>query len=240
MADPTPPPTSAKPHTSSPRAGRRRFRRPARLPPETDPRRDEDAGADRVVVLVAAGDRLRDRADLRASRHRRRLLFPDRRLLDGFCGQHLVLLRRLRRQRQMSHSGKGPLPASTPLLRKGDDRYAEHSLRGPLADGLDGTLALYTYEDTYYDGDGNRQTNYYRYTVGICEIPESAAHVPNALRAAQVRAEGAGEVRGRLPQRRAGRAGERGARRPLRDLRRRANRTRSGCGGSSPPPSSSG
>ncbi len=81
-------------------------------------------------------------------------------------------------QRQMAHTGKGPLPATTPLLCKGDDRYAEHSLRGPLDDGIDGTLALYTYEDTYYDSDGNRQTNYYRYTVGICEVPESAAHVP--------------------------------------------------------------
>ena len=81
-------------------------------------------------------------------------------------------------QRQMIHSGKGPLPATTPLLRKGDDRYAEHSLQGPLDDGVDGTLALYTYEDTYYDSDGNRQTNYYRYTVGICDAPESSAHVP--------------------------------------------------------------
>ncbi len=81
-------------------------------------------------------------------------------------------------QRQMTHSGKGPLPASTPLLRKGDDRYAEHSLQGPLDDGIDGTLALYTYEDTSYDSDGNRQTSYYRYTVGICDIPESVAHIP--------------------------------------------------------------
>jgi hypothetical protein len=81
-------------------------------------------------------------------------------------------------ERQMTRSGRGPLPASTPLLCKGDDRYAEQSLRGPLDDGIDGTLALYTYEDTYYDSDGNRQTNYYRYTVGLCEIPESAAHVP--------------------------------------------------------------
>ncbi len=81
-------------------------------------------------------------------------------------------------QRQMSHSGKGPLPAATPLLQKGDDRYAEHAVRGPLDQGVEGTLALYTYEETSYDSDGNRQTSYYRYTVGICEIPESAAHVP--------------------------------------------------------------
>ncbi len=81
-------------------------------------------------------------------------------------------------QRQMTHTGKGPLPPATPLLRKGDERYAEHSLRGPLAEGVEGTLALYTYEDTSYDSDGNRQTSYYRYTVGLCEIPECGEHVP--------------------------------------------------------------
>lgn len=81
-------------------------------------------------------------------------------------------------QRAMTHSGKGPLPPTTPLLRRGDDRYAEHALRGPLADGMEGTLALYTYETTSYDSDGNRQTNYYRYTVGIHDVPESAERVP--------------------------------------------------------------
>ncbi len=88
--------------------------------------------------------------------------------LDAYAGQ-----------REMVHSDRGPLPAATPLLRRGDDRYAEHSLRGPLADGVEGTLALYTYEDSSYDSDGNRQTNYYRYTVGLCEVPECAQRVPS-------------------------------------------------------------
>ncbi len=43
---------------------------------------------------------------------------------------------------------------------------------------------------------------------------------PRALLPAQVRLPRAGEARGRLPQERAGQAGERGARRELRDLRR--------------------
>jgi len=81
-------------------------------------------------------------------------------------------------QRGMSLSGKGSLPAATPLLQKGDDRYGERILSGPLADQLSGTLALYTYEDETTDSEGNRQTNYYRYTVGLCEVPECAAHVP--------------------------------------------------------------
>jgi hypothetical protein len=81
-------------------------------------------------------------------------------------------------QRGLTLSGRGPLPPATPLLRKGDDRYAERALSGPLANGIDGTLALYTYEDETTDSEGNRQTNYYRYTVGLCEVPECAAHIP--------------------------------------------------------------
>ncbi len=81
-------------------------------------------------------------------------------------------------QSGLALSGRGPLPPATPLLRKGDDRYAERTLAGPLADGVDGVLALYTYEDESTDSEGNRQTNYYRYTVGLVDVPECVAHIP--------------------------------------------------------------
>jgi hypothetical protein len=81
-------------------------------------------------------------------------------------------------QRGMALSGRGPLPPMTPLLRKGDDRYADDSFAGPLAEGVDGVLALYTYEEETSDGKGGRETNYYRYTVGLVEVPECAAQVP--------------------------------------------------------------
>lgn len=82
-------------------------------------------------------------------------------------------------QRGMTRvSGRGRLPERTPLLRKGDDRYAERTLLGPLGDGVEGTLALYTYEEESTDGDGNRQTSYYHYTVGLVEVPECARLVP--------------------------------------------------------------
>ena len=81
-------------------------------------------------------------------------------------------------QHGMAVHGRGRLPAATPLLRKGDDRYAERALEGPLGDGVDGTLALYTYEDETTDSDGDRQTNYYRYTVAIAALPECAGFVP--------------------------------------------------------------
>ena len=81
-------------------------------------------------------------------------------------------------QRQMTVGGKRELPPFTPLLRKGDDRYAERTLTGPLADGLDGILALYTYEEETTDSKGNRQTNYYRYTIGLAQVSECAELVP--------------------------------------------------------------
>ena len=81
-------------------------------------------------------------------------------------------------RRGMNVYGRSRLPQATPLLCKGDDRYAERMLEGPLADGVEGLLALYTYEDETTDSDGNRQTNYYRYTVGLVQVPECAGFVP--------------------------------------------------------------
>jgi hypothetical protein len=69
------------------------------------------------------------------------------------------------------------MPATTPLLKKGDDRYAERLLEGPLAEGTEGRLATYTYEETSYGKDG-KETNYYRYTLGYVEVPESVPLVP--------------------------------------------------------------
>jgi hypothetical protein len=74
--------------------------------------------------------------------------------------------------------GRGRLPQATPLLRKGDDRYTERTLTGPIADGFDGTLALYTYEEETRDSDGDKQTSYYRYTLGLVEVAECAERVP--------------------------------------------------------------
>ncbi|HEX3242755.1 MAG TPA: hypothetical protein VHQ97_06720 [Solirubrobacterales bacterium] len=69
-------------------------------------------------------------------------------------------------------AGRRHLSEGTPLLTKGDDRYATRLLEGPLGEGVTGLLALYTYEEESSDGDGNETTNSYRYTVGIAEVPE--------------------------------------------------------------------
>jgi hypothetical protein len=74
--------------------------------------------------------------------------------------------------------GKSKLPSATPLLRKGDDRYANRTLAGEIAPGCGGMLALYTYEEKTTDSNGNQQTNYHRFTLGMSEVPECVQHVP--------------------------------------------------------------
>lgn len=79
-------------------------------------------------------------------------------------------------QRSLTLGGKEHLPPLTPLLKKGDDRYAERTLKGRLGEGVHGTLALFTYEEETTDSEGHRQTNYYRYTLGLTQVPDSVAH----------------------------------------------------------------
>ena len=47
--------------------------------------------------------------------------------------------------------GRSNLPPVTPLLQKGDNRYAEQRFNGVLPGGMDGSLCLYTYEETTHD-----------------------------------------------------------------------------------------
>jgi len=99
------------------------------------------------------------------------LVIADSKAADAFFASYA-------QERGMELGGRSPLPASTPLLRKGDDRYAERTLSGPFADAVEGILALYTYEEESTDSEGNRTTNYYRYTVGMVNVPECSAFVP--------------------------------------------------------------
>ena len=70
--------------------------------------------------------------------------------------------------------GRSDLPPITPLLRKGDSRYAEQRFNGVLPGGIDGSLCLYTYEETSRDSDGNRQTTYVHYTIAMTQLPDTA------------------------------------------------------------------
>jgi len=98
----------------------------------------------------------------------------DRRAEQGFFETYAA-------ENGLELGGRSALPETTPLLRKGDDRYAERSLSGRLDEGvggIEGILALYTYEEESTGADGNRETNYYHYTVCLIPVPECVAHVP--------------------------------------------------------------
>lgn len=81
-------------------------------------------------------------------------------------------------QRGLFLYGKERLRETTPLLRKGDDRYAERSMKGPLAAGTEGTLALFTYEERQSTGPGGTQTSYHPYTLGLIRVSECVDFVP--------------------------------------------------------------
>ena len=72
---------------------------------------------------------------------------------------------------------RASLPPVTPLLRKGDRRYTEEMFNGTLPGGLTGSLALYTYEDKSRDSDGNEETTYYKFTVAVSQLPETAPYL---------------------------------------------------------------
>ncbi len=74
-------------------------------------------------------------------------------------------------------TGKSQLPPLTPLLRKGDRRYADQRFNGVLPGGIDGSLVLFTYEDESRDSDGNKQTTYVHFTLVMSELPSTAPYL---------------------------------------------------------------
>jgi hypothetical protein len=82
------------------------------------------------------------------------------------------------KQRDLVLGGKTSLPPAVPLLRRGDDQYAERTLTGELAPGVGGILVIYTYVTESTDSDGNREKTYHPFTLGMTEVPECVAHLP--------------------------------------------------------------
>lgn len=66
--------------------------------------------------------------------------------------------------------GRGSLPNATGLLRQGVRSYTQRTFAGRLPGGLDGLLALYTYETEHTDSKGNRHTSYHHFTVVLAAV----------------------------------------------------------------------
>jgi len=75
--------------------------------------------------------------------------------------------------------GDGEVPVkATPLLREGVGRGTSWTMGGEVAPGIDGTLAQFYYEVPTLDTDGTPSTNKVYFTIGVVELPECAALVP--------------------------------------------------------------
>lgn len=85
------------------------------------------------------------------------------------------------KSRGLDWQGPGDLERATPLLRKGDERKANEIFKGPLAEDVEGTLALYTYTEVSTDSDGDRQESNYPFTLLLTDLPETVAHLPELL-----------------------------------------------------------
>ena len=70
------------------------------------------------------------------------------------------------------HSG---VPPATPLLRRGDTRRADEAFTGKLPGGLDGEIALYTYEERGSDGQAKEL---HHFTVVLGELPGIGSRLP--------------------------------------------------------------
>ncbi|HTR76008.1 MAG TPA: hypothetical protein VMH33_12215 [Solirubrobacterales bacterium] len=82
------------------------------------------------------------------------------------------------RSRDYQLGGSTYLGSATPLLRRGDRQFAEQTFIGELAAGVSGLLAIYTYVVETTDTHGNRQEDDHPFTLGMVEVPECVAHVP--------------------------------------------------------------
>ncbi len=71
-------------------------------------------------------------------------------------------------------SDRARLPDTTPLLRRGDERYAERLLEGPLDDGREGLLGNYT----YVERSGGGAEDLHRFTLAYLTVPESVPLAP--------------------------------------------------------------
>ncbi len=80
-------------------------------------------------------------------------------------------------QRSLQWQRNGTIPPSTPLLRRGDTRRVDEMFAGTLPGGLNGDLALYTYEERSSSGSGQAK-ELHHFTVVVSDLPGMEARLP--------------------------------------------------------------
>ncbi len=82
------------------------------------------------------------------------------------------------KERGLAWTQNGAIPPSTELLRRGATRRADHAFTGKLDGELDGTIALYTYEEHGVGGGPGQPSEYHHFTVVLIEVPDAGARLP--------------------------------------------------------------
>lgn len=80
------------------------------------------------------------------------------------------------KERGLTWASDGQIPPATELLRRGDARRADESFTGQLPGGLQGTIALYTYEER---SAGRQETQeLHHFTVILARVPDVSSRLP--------------------------------------------------------------
>ena len=109
-------------------------------------------------------------------------------VLAGLIGTYLLADNRAKsaylpawaRSRDWQEGGGTWQESATPLLRKGDRRHSKDHVFGPLADGDEAALCLYTYEvkQESTDSKGNTTTTYAQHPFTVVETGVTAPGIP--------------------------------------------------------------
>jgi hypothetical protein len=81
-------------------------------------------------------------------------------------------------ERGLNWQHHSPVPAATPLLRRGDARRVDESFTGTLPGGLNGELALYSYEERNSGGSGGQAKEIHHFTIVVSDLPGLEARLP--------------------------------------------------------------
>ena len=81
-------------------------------------------------------------------------------------------------QRGLRWEHNGVVPPSTPLLRRGDTRRVDEMFAGTLPGGLNGELALYTYEERSSSGSGGQAKEIHHFTIVVSDLPGLEGRLP--------------------------------------------------------------
>ncbi len=81
-------------------------------------------------------------------------------------------------QRGLRWEHNGIVPPSTPLLRRGDSRRVDEMFAGTLPGGLNGELALYTYEERSSGGSGGHAKEIHHFTIVVSDLPGLEGRLP--------------------------------------------------------------